>query len=476
MYYRLKDPYLLRGWERLPFAVKNSKTGQVHFFDKETYLILIKCDGTTNLDLERLSSDKKKILKELSDQGLIESFRYRNPIGRYQEYVKYPARFIQSVHWSMTGNCNYKCRHCFMSASSNKLGELSTKACLKIIDNLIECGITNVSLTGGEPLIRKDFFELLDYMIENGFIIDSIYSNGRLITEDFLKNLIERNIKPAITLSFDGVGFHDWLRGIDGAETSVINALKLCQKYGFKTNAAMCLHRMNKDSIHKTVLLLKELGVSGLKISRISSMGEWENEPEELKLSLAETYEVYLDYLSEYYKAGLPIPIQMENFFASLNTPTRYAIPGEKFSGKDNCLNKAVCGHVRKNLYIDPEGYVLPCMPMANTSIVEDFPNILKTSLAEILNDSYYMDCINVKVKDLLEHNSQCRECQYILKCGGGCRGLALGEFSKDSNYYQVDPSSCFFFKNHYPEKIGRTVDRLIEEYFGENKKILPLG
>lgn len=465
MYFKLLDQYLLRGWERLPFALKNKETGKVSFFDKESYLVLIKCNGKENIYPELLSIPEKKILEKFQKQELIKPSTKRMALSHEQEYIKYPTRYIQSVHWSITGKCNYNCRHCFMSASTNKLGELSTTECKKIIDEFVSCGITNISLTGGEPLFRKDFFELLDYMLENGMIIDSIYSNGKLITKKFLESLRKRNITPSITMSFDGIGFHDWLRGVSGAQENVIEAFKICKDYGFKTNAAMCLHQKNKDTIHATILLLKKLGVSRLKISRASSTGEWEKEIEANKLTLEETYNIYLNYLPKYYEDGLPVPLQLENFYASLENPKKYAIPGEKFSGDFSCLNKAVCGHIRKNLYIDPEGYILPCMPMASTEITHDFPNILETPLSDILNQSLYMDRINVRLKDLLENNQKCRECEYVLKCGGGCRGLALGEFNQNNNYFQEDPSSCVFFKNNYPEKIRVIINELIEKY-----------
>lgn len=82
-------------------------------------------------------------------------------ISKEQKYKKYDSRFIKKVHWSMTGRCNYKCRHCLISAPHAKLGELSHDECMKIIRELASCGIRQLSVTGGEPLARADFLNSL---------------------------------------------------------------------------------------------------------------------------------------------------------------------------------------------------------------------------------------------------------------------------------------------------------------------------
>ena len=63
---------------------------------------------------------------------------------------------------SITGRCNYRCKHCYLSAPSAKLGELPHETMLEIIEQLAACGVQQVSLTGGEPLVRGDWWQLVD--------------------------------------------------------------------------------------------------------------------------------------------------------------------------------------------------------------------------------------------------------------------------------------------------------------------------
>ena len=64
--------------------------------------------------------------------------------------------------------CNFRCRHCYMSAPHAKLGELSHDVLMQVVEQIAACGIPAVSLTGGEPLLRKVFFEIVDALRAHG--------------------------------------------------------------------------------------------------------------------------------------------------------------------------------------------------------------------------------------------------------------------------------------------------------------------
>ena len=157
-------------------------------------------------------------------------------LSKEQKYRRYPCHHYEMAQWSITGKCNYRCRHCFMYAPDAVMGEPTYEQCRKIMDELEECGIDKVSLTGGEPLVRRDFWKLVDELRDRGIGITAVYTNGKLLDDAFFRELDARKMHPAFQTSFDGVGWHDWLRGIPGAETAALDAFRRCREHGCITS------------------------------------------------------------------------------------------------------------------------------------------------------------------------------------------------------------------------------------------------
>ena len=234
---------------------------------------LMRCDGAHDLEPESLDEEGQRLFHELQERGVIRKAWLGEYLAPEQEYRVYPAQYKREAHWSITGACNLRCRHCFMSAPSAKHGVPSFDQVVSIADQLAECGVFQVGLTGGEPLTRKDFLDIIDLLNEREIGIDCIYTNGRLVDEAFLDGLDERGVHPPFQLSFDGVGCHDFLRGIPGAEERTLSALRLLRDRGHPVNVSMCLHRGNRHSLRETVRLMASLGVRSMKLSSIFGFG-----------------------------------------------------------------------------------------------------------------------------------------------------------------------------------------------------------
>lgn len=462
MYFKLNKRYELRGWKLLPFAVCDRDTGRISFLGKDEFKLLYHCDGLHDLSKEEYTDDTRKFLDIVINQGIISECMMGDTLKKSQEYIQYDSRFIKTVQWSITGKCNFRCRHCFMSASHAKLGELSHEQCVKIIDEIANCGIRSVSLTGGEPLVRKDFFELVDELVNHNIRIDSIYSNGKLITNDFFDKIEARGVHPVIHMSFDGVGWHDWLRGISGAEKMTLDAYKLCQKRGYVTTAEMCIHKNNLHTFRETMHLLANLGCCSLKINPAAPMGEWSVTSKKFTLSPKEVNDMFLEYIEQFFEDGMPIGLWLGAFFECDKGSTNYKIGYCKSPSNVDCSKKSVCAHARNSLYISPEGFALPCMAMANTGMRNDFPNMLQTHLKDILSDSVYMKIIDIRLEDYLAHNKKCSECKYKNMCCAGCRGLAVGE--KGTDYLAIDEDACYFFNAGYLDKVKSIADHAISK------------
>lgn len=236
-YYILSEDYALRGWKLLPYALQALNFAQTEFFQKPDFKMLFNCDGHTAIDWDTLTPEQQKKHEEWEKMGYIRPCDGQKSLLPEQEYRFFPARFKEYVQWSITGRCNYRCRHCFMSAPHAAQGEPTWDQLMTMLDAFERCGVRNLQLTGGEPMVRKDFWDLVDAILERGLTITTLYSNGLLVTDDFLDKLEARGVCPSIQFSFDGVGHHDWMRGIPGAEKTVLDALKRCQDQGVPTSA-----------------------------------------------------------------------------------------------------------------------------------------------------------------------------------------------------------------------------------------------
>ena len=469
MFYKLKENYLLRGWEKLPYALVDKNKVVPAFINAKEMQALQLCNGEIDLDLPLIAQEIREMIPQIEKNGVIEQCERGDKTAPEQEYKCYPARYIRTAHWSITGHCNYRCKHCYMSAPDAKYGELSHEQVMSIVQQLIDCGVREVSITGGEPLVRKDFMEIVDALLAGGIHICTIYSNGKLVTDALLDALAERGIHPEFNMSYDGVdGWHDWLRGIPNAGKIVEDAFLRCKAKGFPTGAEMCIHNGNKHLLRQTVNRLAELGCRSLKTNPISNVGAWKEGGYGESIPMQELYQLYYDYIPQYYADGMPLSIQLGGFFsATPRQPKHYLIPSVKHCTKPE--NTCVCGHARMVMYISAEGRALPCMALSGMDIQQEFPLIPEIGLAKCITDSRYMELIDTRATTVLEHNPECKNCEYALQCLCGCRASALETSPKD--ILAPDLAICSIFKGGWREKIDALMKEILPPESCERKE-----
>lgn len=450
-YYIIAPDCNLRGWKLLPYALQSGWRQKTMFFRKPEFELLKKCDGRTAIAWNELSESEQNLLEVWQRDGLVRPSGGNDWLLPDQEYQFYPNAFKEHVQWSITGKCNFRCRHCFMSAPHAAEGEPTFEELMQMLEAFDRCGIRSVSLTGGEPLIRRDFWQLVDAILARGINIRYIYSNGFLVTDAFLDELDKRHIRPSIQFSFDGIGTHDWMRGIDGAEQFVRDALKRCQERGFQTSCSMVLFRENTGTIRESVKLLASLGVGSLKIGNAMPQGEWVNETEHF-LTQAEANQVFLDYIPQYFEDGAPLSIGLEGFFSYNKYRNKISALFERGVSEENFSKAPMCLQVKREMYVSPKGVVMPCMSMVGTEIEKRFPNMLETPLEEILNHlSIYMILSDSRISDFMAHHPDCAECRYRADCCGGCRAWAVRDGSTD--FLAKDMVTCEYYLGGWKEK-----------------------
>ncbi len=457
----------LRGWIGYPYAIVQD--GNVIRLSRDEFNTLLLCDGRTDVDAIQIPGFQET-LRSFEEKGFICFSKSPREINREQYYYHYDNRYFKYIYWSVTGRCNFRCRHCYINAPDADMGEMTHEEARRVIDQMAECGVYHLLVSGGEPFVRDDFWELIDYAAVKGIRIDQIYTNGWMLTDSMLDKFEERGMKPEFSISFDGVGWHDWMRGIKGAEQVTLNALYRCRDRGFPTNVEMCIHRGNADSIRETVNELARTGTGSIKCSDVSNTELWKHNADGNDMTKKEYIEAVLRYIPSYFEDGMPVNLLFGGVVALNKHSTQYSLIADFDEGTDKCLDRYICGAVRASCYIAPDGRLLPCMPIAAVPDQDMFPKVQDIGLQGALKDSLFVEFAKYKVKDLLEVCRTCRECSYHLKCGGGCRAEAVMEGEK--KLMGPDPARCLMWKGGYRDKVHEACDEAICRYCGKNETV----
>ena len=161
------------------------------------------------------------------------------------------------VVWNLTRRCNLRCIHCYASASEDSARELTTDEAKAVIDDLAEMKIPLLLFSGGEPLLRKDIFELASYATSKG-IRCALSTNGTLITPEVAEKIKEAGF-VYVGVSIDGLKeTNDRFRGVDGAFDKAFEGLLNARDAGILTGIRFTVTKYNFKDIPAVIDLLAE--------------------------------------------------------------------------------------------------------------------------------------------------------------------------------------------------------------------------
>lgn len=428
----------------------DSCTGETAFINEVVFQAASFCDGQTDFRSPMVLPAHHAAKDKLVERGIAVPCA-DGALSDWQKYRLSHGHFAASAHWSITGRCNLRCRHCFMAAPQAKYGELTTGECLRIIDQLADANIGQVSLTGGEPLVREDFWQLVDALRAKRIVITQLYTNGVLVTDELLARFTERGLNCEFSLSFDCVGCHDWMRGVPGAEAAAVEAIKRLRRHGFAVSVETALHKGNLAKLPETYELFKKLDISRWKTSPAANTGNWTQEEGRYDIPPDELYDAYLALIGRHWRDKAPLGLMLGGFYYCRRGADDYHVPIIRFDGTDIALRQTACRSCRIHVYIMADGKMLPCIPMTGTAVEDKMPSLLNTTIAAALGDSEYFRLIDTRLEELFASNPDCADCEHRLRCGMGCRAAGLHDTGR---YDGVDKAACHILKQGYEEKI----------------------
>jgi len=317
------------------------------------------------------------------------------------------------ISWNMTLKCNLKCSHCYINAKDTKMPEeLSTDAAKMLIHQITEVSRPLLILSGGEPLLRDDIYEIIKYGADRGLKM-GMGSNGLLISDEVAKKLKEAGMwTVAISLDSSIPQRHDEFRGVKGCWEKAINAIKSLKRTGIQVQVNCTVTPQNYDEVEDIMALAESLEVDNFHLFFLVPTGRGTN----IVDIKPEMYEKMIqDTLTKTKKFKLNIKPSCAPQFMRI----------AKNQGVD--MSRWVRGCMAGLYYcrIYPSGEVTPCpyMPIS-------LGNIREKSFKEI----WFTSDVFKALRDFDQLKGKCGQCENREICGG-CRARAYGVTTENMDF-----------------------------------------
>lgn len=382
------------------------------YFDDMSFKFFNEIDGKKNAQQIAEAVSKKSnlpflvvcnlLLRYLKSLSLLKILQSENYVGEKGIRIKKPKDFIPTapnqIAVLLTNECNLRCSHCGNENRDRKENELSKEEWFKIIDECAEMGVFIFNVSGGEPFIRQEWYEILSYARSKNIEV-AITSNGTLIDEDIvlkIKNLGIFNIH----LSLDGIGeVHDYFRNKKGVFDKVINAINLFKKHKIPFGVTTSVSKRNFEKLDEFAKFIEGNDIFSWEIYWAIPLGCMN--PKEV-LSQKE--------ISEFAKKIYEFRKRIKNTKIFVGDNLGYFDKYDMQEDWNGCrAGISICA-------IDSEGNVKGC-PIHPNSLIEG--NLRNRTLKDIWDDEMSFG-YNRKFKPQLKKH--CKKCKYEKICKGGCK------------------------------------------------------
>lgn len=322
------------------------------------------------------------------------------------------------ISWNLTKKCNLRCPHCYLDAGQAAENELTTEECLRLLDEMKALGTEMLILTGGEPLLRRDIYEIARAASSQGMWV-VMGSNGVLITEAVARKMVECGVR-GVGISLDSLdpAKHNSFRGGAKAWEYAVRAFEICRAHGLAVLVQTTAMAMNYAEIPALLDFARAQGAWSFNLYFMVQTGRGQQLSDltavEIERLLAQLVAAQQDYR--------PMLVR------SKCAPHFKRIAYEQGLGG---LESGGCMAGTQYCRITPEGNVTPCPYM---NVVAG--NVREQSLREIWETAPVL----TQLRDLGQLKGRCGRCEFKALCGG-CRCRAYAAFG---DFLQEDPACTF--------------------------------
>lgn len=323
---------------------------------------------------------------------------------------------LKWIAWESTRKCNLRCIHCRSGAESAKFESIDTKNAYFLMDRVAEFANPVFVLSGGEPLLRLDIFDIAEYGTKKGFRM-ALATNGTMLDDKICSKIKDVGIK-IVSLSIDGSKphIHDEFRKQKGAFKEILKGIRLLNKYKIDFIVNSSFTRRNQYDIENTYKLAKKLKALAWYMFIVVPIGRGKNMLDEM--IDRDDYEKILKWHCK---------MEMEEnrmIMRPTCAPSYYRVFTEEQKKKKEHIKRKTltfspggskgCVAAQSIAYINAEGDVYPC-----SYFTESGGNLFKQSFIKIWNSELFR-----KFRDYSAYTGRCGICEYRNICGG-CRARA---------------------------------------------------
>jgi radical SAM protein with 4Fe4S-binding SPASM domain len=309
------------------------------------------------------------------------------------------------LSWNVTLKCNLKCSHCYINAKETMLpNELSTDAAKMLIHQITEVSRPLLILSGGEPLLREDIYEIIRYGADRGLRM-GMGSNGILIDDEVAKKLKDAGMwTVAISLDSRKPERHDEFRGVKGCWDRAVNAIKVLKRAGIETQVNCTVTQQNYNEVDDILALAESLGVDNFHLFFLVPTGRGTNIEDV-------TPQMYEDMIRNTLAKTTKFKLNVKPSCA----PQFMRVAKDQGVDMSRWVRGCMAGLYYCRIY--PSGEITPCpyMPIS-------LGNIREKSFKDIWFNSEVFRAL----RDFDQLKGKCGQCEHREVCGG-CRARAYG-------------------------------------------------
>lgn len=414
----------------------NYMTGEYYELELPQLAALSLCDGSRTIgqiaaEIGVDPEETRAFAEAQAEEGVLAVSEHRQP-GETPYYRYCDPPHLSDVLIEVTGRCNLTCAHCFNSGFNTDTAvsrQMSTDQLLGLIADLDAQNVRRIQISGGEPMMRKDLWRLIDAIDSHRMYLDVISTNATLLNERMAERLARRfKENGALYISMDGLtaDTYEALRG-EGVFPDFQRAMERLDANGcrvFINTMAVRTNLHQMDALYDW--MATHPSVKGWRIGLPKVLGRYRDWHEKLEVPFEDVILVFKRLLGRWLRDRPGFRMELSDFFRT-----------DSFESglEDHRPEDHPCKYALTNMTIKPDGTAVFC---ASLEVHEPavLGNVAVAGVAPVWYGAPHMAMRRMKIADLPE----CGPCRYSRLCGAGCRSNALLSYG---DILARDPRAC---------------------------------